>query len=281
MQWTYLVVVCLFSLSLAQSTETSSSPQIVLSCRDDECTYRPPSKYTLFIGVTSAATYFTRRQSIRDSWMKLLPPSSTHNQKMGTSSPDDSYVDPNGNELHSHIEEEGEVSQGGTLVRFIVGRTKDEHTQRKIEKENQTFGDLVQLDVDEDYSKLLEKTLALFKWANLHVSFHYLLKMDDDSFVRADLLEAELTERVERNEDLELIYEGRMFRYPSPFACNASHFFFSCRRSHIIRHPRSKFFEPESNFDDCPTYLPYASGSGYLLTSDVVNYLANPPLPLR
>lgn len=218
----WLLCLCVFLSTEAQQPQQQQQGQAekVSECEGNVCTALPPPSrrvHTLLIGVTSAASYFSRRQSIRDTWFKLGA-IAQQQQDLPSSSLDVPDA-ADGNSKHNHHnthagEGEEEVSEGevSILVRFIVGKTKDQSTQEMIERENQTFGDLVQVDVDEEYSRLLAKTTALFRWADSHASFHYLLKMDDDSFVRPDLLGEELADRVRRKEDTTLVYEGRFFR---------------------------------------------------------------------
>jgi len=51
------------------------------------------------------------------------------------------------------------------------------------------------------------------------------------------------------------------------------------QRAFVYRYEGSKFYEPD--FNDFETHLPYASGCGYVLSHQLVSYLADPPVPLR
>jgi hypothetical protein len=115
-------------------------------------------RYILVIGILSAPNNFERRDAVRSTWIKLLEPL-THS-------------------IH---------------YKFLIGTFSDtSNWERKIQQEQEHYGDIVRLSVTEDYSKLLQKTLAVFKWATDSMEFDYLLKLDDDSFLRPELLLTEL-----------------------------------------------------------------------------------------
>lgn len=49
----------------------------------------------------------------------------------------------------------------GLAVRFIIGRTNDKAKMLELKKEIAEYDDFVQLDIEEEYSKLPYKTLVL------------------------------------------------------------------------------------------------------------------------
>ena len=70
-------------------------------------------------------------------------------------------------------------------------------TQRvELTKENETFGDIIFVDIKEDITALTNKTLALINWAYHHVKFSYLMKCDDDTYVFVNNTIAELRKRL-------------------------------------------------------------------------------------
>jgi len=194
---------------------------------ESECIRVQKGQVNLVVGVLSAPKNWERRTAVRETWMGLL----------GT--------------------------ERNVVVRFLIGKT-DPITEQRIQSEMADFGDVVRVDVAEEYRNLLAKTQAFFQWATEYYEFAFAMKVDDDSFLRVNVLASEIAERIAMGIDVKMIYEG-----------------FFHRNAHIMRSPHAKFYEPFENFDDCPTFLPYASGSGYLLSYDIMEYLARPPLPLR
>jgi galactosylxylosylprotein 3-beta-galactosyltransferase len=180
--------------------------------------------FEMVIGILSSPSNHRRRSAARNTWMKLLS-----------------------NSLKNKI-----------FLKFFIGKSK-EVDEKKLQEEKEAFQDIVLLDFEEDYSKLLLKTLRVFQWCENNIEFDLFMKTDDDSFIRVDLLLDEMRLRIPR---AELIYLGFMHN-----------------RSFVHRQETSKFYEP--HFEDCQTYLPYASGAGYILSNELVRYLAWPPLPLR
>ncbi|XP_072047640.1 beta-1,3-galactosyltransferase 6-like [Amphiura filiformis] len=144
------------------------------------------------------------------------------------------------------------------VIRFVVGTatiTKEDH--RLLEKENAQHGDLMFLpDLHDSYGSLTEKLLHMFKWLDKHANFQYVLKADDDTFIRLDALMRELKTKPRKK-----FYWG-----------------FFDGRAHV--HRAGKWSEPE--FLLCDRYLPYALGGGYVVSSDLVHFVAmNAPVLKR
>ena len=112
--------------------------------------------------------------------------------------------------------------------------------------------DLLLLPIKDTYRRLTMKVLAAFTVLDHGFTFKYLLKVDDDAFVRVQ----EVVHDLEVNQPRVKHYQG---------------FFYGA--SHVIRdNPNSKWYEPD--YPLCDRYLPYALGTGYILSSDLVHYLA-------
>lgn len=135
---------------------------------------------------------------------------------------------------------------------FALGSLEmDESDLSALEKEKSEHNDMIIFpQVKDTYSGLTHKLLASLKWiANKH-SFSYLLKVDDDSFVHLDVLYDELAHRKETSK----LYWG--------YFVGASHIQKSGQWA-------------ESNWFLCDRYLPYAVGGGYVLSSDLVDYITS------
>ena len=137
------------------------------------------------------------------------------------------------------------------LVRFSIGTDglpADE--LHNVREEESQFGDLVLLDnVEESYENLTNKLLATFVAANEGFKFSYLLKCDDDTFLALDIIAEELMER----RSTESYYWGKMF-------------------SGSRVRTTGKF--AEKNWFLSSTYIPYALGAAYVLSGDLVKFIA-------
>ncbi|KAG8184719.1 hypothetical protein JTE90_019323 [Oedothorax gibbosus] len=133
---------------------------------------------------------------------------------------------------------------------FVVGTASLESAElNNIQHEHEEFGDLMVLDkVSDSYAKLSVKLREALTWLYANVEFVFLLKVDDDSFVRLGALYNEL-----KLKPKEKLYWG----------------FFDGQA-------KVKFGGKwkETAWFLCDRYLPYAKGGGYVITSDLVRNLA-------
>lgn len=112
---------------------------------------RPAStnRTRLFIAIISAPGYIEKRQSIRNTWLRLL------------------------NE--THVSDTLEVAGHA----FVVGNTKE----HDVKLESETHGDILHIDFEDTYRNLTIKTVALMNWLRNKCSVDYVLKVDDDVYV--------------------------------------------------------------------------------------------------
>ncbi len=118
------------------------------------------TKQFLVLGILSAPGNFERRDSIRKTWVNLIP---------------DSTV----------------------TYKFLIGSSFHDPSdwKQRIKNEEKSYGDIIWLNVEEEYTKLIEKTLTVFQWAKDTFQLTYFMKLDDDSFLRPELLLQELHKR--------------------------------------------------------------------------------------
>ncbi|XP_006871764.1 PREDICTED: beta-1,3-galactosyltransferase 6 [Chrysochloris asiatica] len=137
-------------------------------------------------------------------------------------------------------------------ARFAVGTAglgADE--LRALEREQVRHGDLLLLPTLHDsYENLTVKVLAMLTWLDEHVDFEFVLKADDDSYARLDLIVAELRAR-------------------DPSRRRRLYWGFFNGRGRVKPGGRWR----ESSWQLCDYYLPYALGGGYVLSADLVHYL--------
>lgn len=86
---------------------------------------------------------------------------------------------------------------GDVWARFAVGTAGlGAEERRSLEQEQARHADLLLLPTLRDaYENLTAKVLAMLCWLDEHVGFEFVLKADDDSFVRLDALLADLRAR--------------------------------------------------------------------------------------
>uniref|UniRef100_UPI00398F5A23 beta-1,3-galactosyltransferase 6 n=1 Tax=Pristiophorus japonicus TaxID=55135 RepID=UPI00398F5A23 len=117
-----------------------------------------------------------------------------------------------------------------------------------LEQESDRHRDLLLLpDLRDSYENLTNKILHMYAWVDQNVDFKFVLKADDDTFARLDIIKEELKAK-EPNK----LYWG----------------FFS-GRGRVKSGGKWK----ESTWVLCDYYLPYALGGGYVLSADLVHYI--------
>ncbi|XP_055984359.1 beta-1,3-galactosyltransferase 6 [Sorex fumeus] len=141
---------------------------------------------------------------------------------------------------------------GAVWARFAVGtRGLGAGERRALEREQARHGDLLLLPALRDaYENLTAKVLAMLSWLDEHVAFEFVLKADDDSFVRLDAMLAELRAR-------------------DPARRRRLYWGFFSGRGRVKPGGRWR----EASWQLCDYYLPYALGGGYVLSADLVHYL--------
>lgn len=143
------------------------------------------------------------------------------------------------------------VNSKTVLPRFVIGTSLlDSQSKEKVHREALVHKDILALEgIADSYQELTLKLLEAFKWADTHVDFQYALKVDDDSYVRVSNI---LTELEHKPKDR--LYWG-----------------FFDGRANVKTSGQWK----ETNWILCDTYLPYARGGGYILSSDLVHFIAH------
>ncbi|XP_072000978.1 beta-1,3-galactosyltransferase 6 [Engystomops pustulosus] len=142
-------------------------------------------------------------------------------------------------------------AHGGALwCRFVIGTAGlGEEEAASLEMEQRRHGDLLLLpDLRDSYENLTSKLLLMYAWLDQNLDYKFVLKADDDTFARLDVLLEELKAQEPRR-----YYWG----------------FFSGRGR-----VKSAGKWKESSWVLCDYYLPYALGGGYVLSWDLVRYLS-------
>ena len=118
-----------------------------------------------------------------------------------------------------------------------------------IQDENSAYSDLLLLPVLDSYPTLTKKVLTTMVMLHRNVEFKFLAKVDDDTYVRIP----EVVDELHNTNYEKSLYWG----------------FFDGRA------PVQKTGKwQEANYVLCDRYLPYALGGGYVLSRDLVAYIA-------
>ncbi|XP_075045828.1 beta-1,3-galactosyltransferase 6 [Mixophyes fleayi] len=139
---------------------------------------------------------------------------------------------------------------GELWCRFVVGTAGlGEEEAASLEMEQRRHGDLLLLpELRDSYENLTAKLLLMYVWLDGHLDYKFVLKADDDTFARLDVLVEEL-----KGKEAKRLFWG----------------FFSGRGR-----VKSAGKWKESSWVLCDYYLPYALGGGYVLSWDLVHYLS-------
>lgn len=137
------------------------------------------------------------------------------------------------------------------VAKFVIGTSGSGISEQQgLHRENKVHGDILLLPhLRDSYHNLTLKVLQTFVWINTRIKPFYVLKADDDTFVRVDRLISEL-KTVNPTTNL---YWG-FFRGDA----------------NVKKHGPWA----ERKWVLCDKYLPYANGGGYVLSASLVEFIA-------
>ncbi|RZF33631.1 hypothetical protein LSTR_LSTR007009 [Laodelphax striatellus] len=137
-------------------------------------------------------------------------------------------------------------------VAFLLGDTDNATLQAKIEEESSLTKDVIQENFIDSYNNLTVKSVMMLKWVQSYCdSISFVMKTDDDMFVNLPALVA-LLKSTTRTTNLLL---GSLI----------------CRAKPILD-TNSKWYTPHYMYHG-QTYPNYLSGTGYVMSYDVVTRL--------
>ncbi|KAH7294266.1 hypothetical protein KP509_28G063000 [Ceratopteris richardii] len=169
----------------------------------------------LFIGVVSTTNHFVERMAIRASW----------------------FQDQN-------------IQTGEVVARFFVALHPDREVNEEMKKEAEYYGDMVIVPFMDQYYLLMLKTLAIFEYGIQNVTTDFIMKCDDDTFVRVDAVLDEIA-KVEQPADN--LYLGKMNVFHKP-----------------LREGKWAVTPEEWPDEDLP---PYANGVGFVLSRKIASHI--------
>ena len=137
--------------------------------------------------------------------------------------------------------------------RFVIGTARiGIETRTLLQQERNLHGDLLFLeDLKDEYNELTRKLLKTLIWISKHVECSFVMKVDDDTFARLDVILSELTEKYHAIDNL----------------------YWGFHRGNS----RVKYIGPwtERKWILCDHYLPYALGGGYIISAKLAHYISN------
>lgn len=197
------------------TSHPSFSPQRVLEMSPDWKSHPLTKKpIHLFIGVLSASNHFAERMAVRKTWMQ---------------SP--------------------EIKSSLVAVRFFVALNARKEVNAVLKKEAAYFGDIVILPFMDRYELVVLKTIAICEYGVHNVTASYIMKCDDDTFVRLPTVLRE----IERIPPTRSVYMGNLNLLHRP-----------------LRHGKWAV-----SYEEWPeeVYPPYANGPGYVITIDIAKFI--------
>lgn len=235
----------------------------------------------LVILILSAPKNIARRNTIRQTWLNLKPKIEKHINNNGD--------DVTGIEYNTRgfLQQDSIYRQMISLEQFKKKMTTAVHRPLlkelnvnilhyfaigtdampfaeldSLTKEHFKYKDLLLLNnLSDSYTNLTNKLLQSLGAINNIQTFKYLLKVDDDTYVKLDYL-------------LEDLHEYDSFLSKKQFSVNfmRPELFWGYFNGRATIKSRGQW--KEKNFNLCERYLPYALGGGYVISKNLVHYIA-------
>uniref|UniRef100_N1R4A2 Putative beta-1,3-galactosyltransferase 19 n=1 Tax=Aegilops tauschii TaxID=37682 RepID=N1R4A2_AEGTA len=175
----------------------------------------PEEPAEIFIGILSAGNHFAERMAARKTWMSAAQKTSN------------------------------------VVARFFVALHARKEVNLELKKEAEFFGDIVIVPFMDSYDLVVLKTVAICEYGVHAVSAKYIMKCDDDTFVRLDAVMAEV-KKIPTGRSL---YIGNMNYRHNP-----------------LRIGKWAVTYEEWPEEDYPTY---ANGPGYVISADIADSIVS------
>ncbi|XP_045471894.1 beta-1,3-galactosyltransferase 6 [Harmonia axyridis] len=158
----------------------------------------------------------------------------------------------------------------------------------ELEKEQYEYNDILLVPLVDTYSNLTLKVVKSFEWLNEQfdsgLSFKYVLKCDEDSFVRLDnlihelkhiellYLKSQLSSVQQMSKENNSPYLRINLQVNSEETRNNLSLYWGYFDGRATMHKKGKW--KDQNWIACDKYIPYALGGGYILSKSLVTYIA-------
>lgn len=176
----------------------------------------PQGDVQLFIGVLSATNHFAERMAVRKTWMQSIP-----------------------------------IKTSEVAVRFFVALNTRSEVNAVLQKEAAYFGDIEILPFMDRYELVVLKTVAICEFGVRNVTAAYIMKCDDDTFIRVERILRDIQSMSPRRP----LYLGNL----------------------NLLHRPLRTGKWAVSYEEWPEeiYPPYANGPGYVISSDIANYIVS------
>ncbi|KAJ8619317.1 hypothetical protein MRB53_027846 [Persea americana] len=202
--------------TLANGLPVFEDPDLVFQVQRLKAPSVPKRRLFMLVGVFSTGNNFERRMALRRSWMQYKA-----------------------------------IRSGDVAVRFFIGLHKNKQVNVELWKEAQKYGDVQLMPFVDYYSLITLKTIALSILGTKILPAKYIMKADDDAFVRIDEILSILREKK--------ISEGLLYGLIS-------------FQSEPHRDQDSKWY---ISLEEWPhaSYPPWAHGPGYIISRDIAKFI--------
>ncbi|KAG1348222.1 hydroxyproline O-galactosyltransferase GALT2 [Cocos nucifera] len=203
-----------YATSLPKSHPSFSLQHVLEMSEKWKTTSLPEKPVELFIGVLSATNHFAERMAIRKTWMQYPA-----------------------------------VLSSNVVVRFFVALSPRKEVNAALKKEAEYFGDVVILPFMDRYELVVLKTIAICEYGVHNLTAEYIMKSDDDTFIRVDVVLKEI-EGIVQNKSL---YMGNL----------------------NLLHRPLRSGKWAVTYEEWPEeiYPPYANGPGYIISGDIAKFI--------
>ncbi|XP_055636207.1 beta-1,3-galactosyltransferase 6 [Toxorhynchites rutilus septentrionalis] len=247
------------------------------SCEPSGRVYETENSYFLMLLIVSAPGNVERRKAIRETYLNLRP------RMLNESYQDEVIYVPTSDERGQlHLEstqtqrdlldnyrqwrqkqiKNVKVMNFKVKALFAIGVHGLSRAERKaIYEEQRVYSDVLELDdLKDSYSNLTTKIFQSMNKIDKVYDFKYLMKLDDDTYLKLDLLSEDLLSYYEKMHKMRSAHRKPIELYWGYFK----------GASTIQQRGQWK----ESNYKLCDRYLPYALGGGYVLSKNLVTFIA-------
>jgi len=132
----------------------------------------------------------------------------------------------------------------GIVMRFVIGHSADPKAEAEIAAEEKKYGGFLRLPLQEGYLSLANKTLTFFRTVTALYDADYIIKADDDVYLRVDRVPPVIAQWSEMHAD----YIGCMKTGP------------------IYTSPEYRWYEPQHAVLGSASYFTHCWGTVYVLS---------------
>ncbi|KAJ6720903.1 BETA-13-N-ACETYLGLUCOSAMINYLTRANSFERASE [Salix viminalis] len=201
--------------ALARGLPVSENNDLVVDVEHLKAPLVTRKRLVMLIGIFSTGNNFERRMALRRSWMQYEA-----------------------------------ARSGDVAVRFFIGLHKNSQVNLELWKEALVYGDIQLMPFVDYYSLISLKTIAICIMGTKILPAKYIMKTDDDAFVRIDQVLTSLKEKPTNG----LLY-GRISFDSSPH-----------------RDRDSKWYISNEEWPH-DAYPPWAHGPGYIISRDIAKFI--------